>query len=197
VACSDDPEPAPVDAARDRGSDLAIVDASGIDVSGPEASTSGTDAPADSSGGGMVVMIDGPADTKGRTVTGAGCHDLAFSALVDRSPLPSVPSFTGGTVTDGTFDAIKEEIAAAATERTATSIRLQGGNYAWVRFIESSGNRNDFEERTRGTFATAGNTLSLAGNCGSSVVRMYSFTASGDDLLVYQEGLLLRMRRRQ
>jgi hypothetical protein len=199
-ACSDDGQPTPArDGAAERTTDLGVADVSSSeparDLASADAAAGVADSAsaADQAAGGLdIVAVDG----KARTVTGEGCHSVNFGGLVTPARLVAAPVFSGGNVSDGTYDAYAEEAGFNSPERTATTIKFEGTSFFWVRFLESSTNRNDFEERSRGTYSVSGNMLSLAGNCGSTVVRQYSFSAMGDELLLYQEGLLRRLRRR-
>jgi hypothetical protein len=178
LACSDGSKLPSSDGAADLARDNAAIQ--------PDSNTG--DVP--SSG------ADAERDGKGRTVTGAECHDVSFGKPVAVTPLTMVPTFTGGTITDGTFDAIAEETTVNILDRRAWTLKFEGKNYYWVSFNEASSNRDDFEHRTRGTFSVSGNTLSLAENCRSTVVLTHLFTASGDDLLLDRFGAVIRMRRR-
>ncbi len=107
-----------------------------------------------------------------------------------------VPPFTGGTPSEGIYDAVAEDFSLNVSQRSSTTLQLAAGNFAWARFVESLTFPNGFEERSSGPYSVSGTTITFAGTCGPLVNRSYMFSASAQELVLYREGLLIRFRHR-
>ena len=157
---------------------------------------SGVDAALDVGGEAGLPPIGTP---NGRWLTGASCNLLAPGARVPVRMLDNSPALTGGVIQDGFYDAISEASMFSAPGPAATTLLLTGSRFSYVRSSFASPDLPDvpeIEDRSNGTFTVSQNQLTLTGDCGLTKIAAYSFTATGQELVLRSQYGLSRFQRR-